>query len=66
MGNENSSNLIDTLAESLSERVEQKRKAAQPVPEIYSSGMRGTEKPPSQRQAKRTTRPTKEAWQEEG
>lgn len=44
------SGVIETLAEAIGEQVETKRKASEKVPEVYSSGMRGREKPPHLRE----------------
>jgi hypothetical protein len=42
--------VIGTLSEALGEQLEKQRKKAQPIPEVYSSGMRGKEKPPHLRE----------------
>jgi hypothetical protein len=42
--------VIKMLAESIGEQVEANRKKSEKVPEVYSSGMRGREKPPHLRE----------------
>jgi hypothetical protein len=55
--------VIGTLSEALGEQLEKQRKKAQPIPEVYSSGMRGKEKPPHLREQKR---PAKKQNADEG
>jgi hypothetical protein len=45
--------IMDQLSESISEKLEERRKKTQPIPEVYSSGMRGGEKPPHLREKKK-------------
>ncbi len=42
--------VIGTLSEALGEQLEKQRKKSTPIPEVYSSGMRGKEKPPHLRE----------------
>jgi hypothetical protein len=55
--------VIGTLSEALGEQLEKQRKKAQPIPEVYSSGMRGKEKPPHLRETKK---PAKKSAEEDG
>jgi hypothetical protein len=48
--------VIGTLSEALGEQLEKQRKKAQPIPEVYSSGMRGKEKPPHLREQKKAAK----------
>lgn len=42
--------VVGSLASAIGEQMEKQRKKAEPVPEVYSSGMRGREKPPHLRE----------------
>ena len=55
--------VIGTLSEALGEQLEKQRKKAQPIPDVYSSGMRGKEKPPHLREQKK---PAKKQPEEDG
>jgi hypothetical protein len=55
--------VIGTLSEALGEQLEKQRKKASPIPEVYSSGMRGKEKPPHLRETKK---PAKKSAEEDG
>jgi hypothetical protein len=55
--------VIGALSEALGEQLEKQRKKAQPIPEVYSSGMRGKEKPPHLRETKK---PAKKSAGEDG
>jgi hypothetical protein len=55
--------VIGTLSEALGEQLEKQRKKAQPIPDVYSSGMRGKEKPPHLREQKK---PAKKQTEDDG
>jgi hypothetical protein len=42
--------VVGSLASAIGEQMEKQRKKAEPIPEVYSSGMRGREKPPHLRE----------------
>lgn len=52
MANEKEVDVIGTLSTAIGEQLEKQRKNAQPIPDVYSSGMRGKEKPPHLREKK--------------
>ena len=55
--------VIGTLSEALGEQLEKQRKKSQPIPDVYSSGMRGREKPPHLRDQKK---PAKKQAEDDG
>jgi hypothetical protein len=57
--------VIGTLSEALGEQLEKQRKKAQPIPEVYSSGMRGKEKPPHLREKPKAKKPNADEEGEE-
>jgi hypothetical protein len=61
--------VIDVLSEAIGDKIEARRKASEKVDEVYSSGMRGKEKPPHLRErpkpAKKETE-TQEGYTREG
>ena len=63
MAKEEQVDVIGSLSEVLGEQLEKQRKKAQPIPEVYSSGMRGKEKPPHLREQKK---PAKKQTEDEG
>ena len=63
MAKEEQVDVLGSLSEVLGEQLEKQRKKAQPIPEVYSSGMRGKEKPPHLREAKK---PAKKSAEEDG
>ena len=63
MAKEEQVDVIGSLSEVLGEQLEKQRKRAQPIPEVYSSGMRGKEKPPHLRETKK---PAKKQGEQEG
>lgn len=57
--------IVGTLGTVLSAELEKQAKKAQPIPEVYSSGMRGREKPPHLREQKKPKQRTSDDEGEE-
>ena len=68
-GKVETSAVIEHLAEQIGDSIEKRRKTADPIPAVYSSGMRGNEKPPNQREkpkAKKTDEDGEERFTKDG